>query len=266
MPEIKIKPPWADLGDGSAGDGGKPGTGPLLEPEYAAPYRAYARSPTPENADALLSAVRPVLSEAVRSYAGGEAGSPTTTARAKSLALEAFSRYDPDRAKLRTHLLSHLRGLRRQTARSASPVYVPEGWRANAVRMSAALPDLEDRLGREPSDAELADHMGIGLDQVRRARSVPGVLASGQMADAQPSGPVVDPEAWKTWTEAVYLDSTPVDQVILDHGFGLHGKPVLTGGQIAKKLNISPGAVSQRKAKLQQQLNEYHTFLGQPQV
>jgi DNA-binding NarL/FixJ family response regulator len=51
--------------------------------------------------------------------------------------------------------------------------------------------------------------------------------------------------------------------VILEHALGLHGKPVLQNQQIAKKLRLSPGAVSQRKAKIQAKLNlqdDLHVF------
>lgn len=256
---VKVKPPWTTMGDP---DDAPAPTGPsLLEPEYAPAYHAYAAAPTPANASALLTAVHPIINEAARSYAGGEAGSPTVLANAKRLTLEAAGRYDPNRAKLRTHLLSHLRGLRRQVARSSAGVYAPEQWRLDAQRLSGHLPDLRDQLGREPSDAELSDHTGLSMERIRKARSVPGTLSSSQAGDAM-AVDKRDPEAYRMWVEAIYHDSSPIDQVILENSLGLFGKPIKSGGEVAKMINRTGGSVAQRKARLQQQLDMYETFLG----
>jgi hypothetical protein len=263
MPAPNYKPPWTSL-DPTPDAPSTAASSPapvLIEPEYASAFGAYRRAKSPENASALLTAVHPVLSEAVKSYAGGETGSATAMARAKSLALEAFDRYDPARAKLRTHLLSHLRGLRRQTARSAAGVYAPESWRIDRQRLDAALPEVRDALGREPSDAELADHLGVSLDRIQKARTVPGVLSGSQVQD-HVSAPRHDEAAWQTWLKIVYHDLGPVDQAILERSFGMHGHPVLSGSQIAKKVGLSPGAVSQRRARIQKVLDEYDAFMG----
>jgi DNA-binding NarL/FixJ family response regulator len=41
----------------------------------------------------------------------------------------------------------------------------------------------------------------------------------------------------------------------MEHTVGLHGKKVLPKQGIAAKLNLSPGAISQRAAKIQEKLN-----------
>jgi hypothetical protein len=66
-------------------------------------------SRSPEAAANLLTTVSPIIDKALKSYAGGESNTATLRARAKTMALEAVRRYDPTRAKLETHLLSHLR-------------------------------------------------------------------------------------------------------------------------------------------------------------
>ena len=246
--------PWAAYGE-------KP-QGALLEPQYADPYRAYVAAPGPETSGPLLTALRPVVDEALKSYAGSEAQSPTLRARAKQMALEAVRRYDPARAKLRTHLLSHLRGLRRVAERTTSAVYVPEQWRLDARRVDSALSELRDELAREPSEAELSARTGLPPARIRKAVQVPGVLASSQAGDAVPvSHP--SQRAWETWVRAVHADLNPTDQVILEHSLGeLFGRPTLPANQIAKKLNVSPGLVSQKKARIQQQLDEFDNFMG----
>lgn len=233
----------------------------MIEPHLAPAYFDYAQNRTPESADKLLSAVSPIIDESLRSYGGTESTSVTARARAKKMALEAARRYDPSRAKLRTHLLSHLRGLRRVTERMTSGVYVPEQWKLDARHVEAVTRDARDELGREPSDAEISDRTGIPLDRVRRSRGVPGVVAASQFEGSVASN-AGDDKAYKNWTEAVYTELSPIDQVILEHSFGMHAKPVLPGNKIAEMVGLSPGAVSQRRSKIQQQLDEYDAFLG----
>lgn len=233
----------------------------MLEPEFRAPVEAYLAAPSPATAGPVLRVVSPVIDEALRSYAGSESQAATARAQAKRLTLEAVRRYDPQRAKLRTHLLSHLRGIRRQVERASGGVYVPEQWRIDARTVSAVHADLRDELNRDPSDAEVADRASIPVDRVRRARNVPLVLSSSRGGEgvtvAAPSE-----HAWNRWVEGVYHDLHPTDQVILEHSFGLFGNPVLSGQDVAKKINLSPGAVSQRKARIQGMLNEFDSFMG----
>lgn len=259
--------PWSslptDMGAGpSAPTDRPPAPAPsLLEPEYANDYYDFVGTKSPQAADRLLTSLKPVMSEALRSYAGPEAQSPTLQARAKILTLQAMDRYDPQRAKLRTHLLSHLRSLRRVTERATAGAYLPEQWRLDARVVNATHADLRDELGRDPSDAEISDRAKIPLVRVRSARKVPMILSSGQVGD---SVPISTPQhrAWEIWCDAVYHDLAPTDQVILEHSFGLHGKPVLPANAIAAKLGLSAGAVSQRGAKIQQMLDSFEQFMG----
>lgn len=242
--------PWKSPGQGQT----------LLEDKYAEPYQAYKQNPSLETSGPLLKAIEPIINESLRSYAGTEAQTGTARARAKVLALDAINRYDPQRAKLRTHLLSHLRGLRRVTERSTAGVYVPEQWRIDSRRVDAALNDARDELGREPSDAELAERAGIPIERIRKARQVPGVLSGSQFEGAiEMSNP--SEKAWNSWVEGIYHDSDPKDQVILEYSLGLHGKPVLQANEVAAMLKLSPGAVSQRKARLQNALDEFELFM-----
>lgn len=238
----------------------KPTSSNLLENNFKVPYEAYMKSPGPETSGPLLAALKPVIDESLRSYAGSESQTATARARAKVMALDAVTRYDPSRAKLRTHLLSHLRGLRRTVERSISGVYVPEQWKIDSRRVDAAVTDARDELGREPSDAEISDRAGLPIDRVRRARQVPGVLAGSQFEGGFEFNHPGE-KAWKSWVDGIYHDSDPKDQVILEYSLGLHGKPVLPANEIATMLGLSGGAISQRKARLQIELDGFETFM-----
>ena len=54
----------------------------------------------------------------------------------------------------------------------------------------------------------------------------------------------------------VYYDLDDTNQSIMEYTLGLHGAPVLENREIANRLGITAGAVSQRKAKIQAMLDE----------
>lgn len=235
----------------------------MLEPDFAPHYDAWKDRPGPQTAQALLQAVRPTLDSAVRSY-GGRQPSPTLRGRAKLMALDAFDSYDPSRAKLRTHLMVQLQGLRRHAAREQQVVSVPERVALDQHRLSVYENELRDRLGRDPSDAEMSEHSGLSakrMGYVRQGRPgyAEGTIAATTSGEESPGG--MDPAVARAsgidphLLEFVYHDMDPSDQVIVEHTLGLHGRKRLPKQEIALKLGISAGAVSQRAARIQERLN-----------
>lgn len=231
-------------------------------PDLAAAAAAYAKTPHPESAAAFLHAAAPVLSRAVRAYAGAD--SPAVRAKAKQIALDAGLKFDPSRGvKPETFLLGHLQSLRRYGAALAAPVRLGDRLRADVVLVDRHAGDLRDALGREPSDAEVADRAGVPVERVARARGVPAAFVESAapegLTGAVPSGAS---EARKAWVAHLYHDLDPVSQVILERSTGLNGHPVLSTTEIAKLVGRTPGAVSQRKARIDQMLSEYAQLFG----
>lgn len=234
----------------------------MLEPEFAPHYNAWKTEPSPENTQHLVKALDPVLNSAIKSYAGSSIGSPTIKGKAKLIAINALKSYDPTRAKLRTHMMSQLQGLRRASAKETQILSIPEQVAIELGKVNEATNFLTDRLGRPPSDAELADHTGLSLKRLHYIRGVRPTYAEGTIANVRGDegqslyAPQVDqPDSYKAWEEFVYHDLEPIDQLIMEHSLGLHNKPVLSNQDIAKKLKVSPGAISQRKAKIQSKLD-----------
>lgn len=235
----------------------------LLEPEFEPHFTAWQSSPSPETASRLLQATQPVLDSALRSY-GGPTASPVLRSRAKLMTLDALKTYDPSRAKLRTHLMVQLQGLRRQAAREQQVISVPERVAIDLYHLHAAENELRDRLSRDPSDLELAEHSGMSLkrlEHVRRARpgyaegTVQAVTATDEdQGGFAPSVQSRNDDA--AWINFVYHDLDSIDQVIMEHVLGLRGKPVLPKQEIARRLGVSPAAVSQRAARIQEKLDQ----------
>lgn len=221
-------------------------------------YEKWKKEQTPANMGELLTASRPVLDTAIKSYGrGNQALLPS----ARRLAVDAFKTYDPSKgAKLQTHLMTQLQPLRRKAREAENVVNVPERVSADLYRLDQSNQALTDQLGREPSDRELADHTGLSMKRIGHVRTFQGTeTAESQLVD--PEGGVFypgteQPDPDRILIEYVHHDLDPVDQKILEWSTGLYGKDQLQKQEIANRLGLSPGAVSQRAAKIAKRLAE----------
>lgn len=247
----------------------RPRTG-LLEPEYAEAWEGYVKQPNPANASKILQAVTPVMNNAFRTYARTDTPGPAIRAHAKRIVLDALPRYDPDRAKLQTHLLVQLQGLQRYAARSGQVIRLPERVALDAYHLHNGSRELADRLGREPSDQELSDHLGMSLKRMAHVRQAkPPAIEShydptqNEWGSRTQAPGVVQSDREENWRNFVYHDLHPTDQLIMEHVLGMNGKPQLAKKDIAVKLKISPSAVSQRLARIQALLDRRDDFESQ---
>ena len=231
-----------------------------LEPEYADAYPSCKNDPTPEQASAFTNRLKPVIDIAVRPVGD----SPNVRGEAKRIVLQAAAKYDPTRSSLRNHLMQHLQGLRRYSIQQANPIRVPERVLLQHSKLKHASAELYEQLGRDPSSSELADHTGIPIDRIKYVRKYQAPLSEGMLSeptsgddeDSVMEHGVEHSVAPHILADLVYHDLHPRDQVIMEHSMGLHGNPVMPARQLAQKLNVTPGALSQRLAVIQHKFNE----------
>lgn len=232
-----------------------------LESDYAPAFNAWKAAPSPTTSSALLGAVRPVIDTTLRQYSGGSP-SPSLKSKAKILALNAFKSYDPTKGRLRTHLYSHMQGLQRINARENNIITIPERVALDYGHVQEASASLRDRLGREPSNAELSNHTGLSAKRLAYIRQSNLPVSEGAATQIDAEGDQADPAVnipgrndGRAWEDFVYYDLGSTDQVIMDYVLGRHGMPKLQVNQIAAKLGVTPSAVSQRTMKIQKLLD-----------
>lgn len=239
-----------------------------LESEYADVFDAWRRSPDPRTSSALLSAVDPVINQALRAYGGTSMASPTLRSKARQRALRAFRSYDPNRGSLRTHLMGQLRGLQRAGAREAQIISLPEQVVLDRQHLEEAEEELRVHLGHEPSTQKLADVTGLSPRRITYIRQARPVTATGTLAAQTPerfpvsSIPGQEDAFAAGWNDLVYHDLSDTDQIVYDYLLGAHGKPRLSTTEIARRLGITPSAVSQRAGRIQQKLDERWSLGG----
>lgn len=225
------------------------------EPEHAPVFAAWQADRSPANGAKLLQAIDPIVRSGVKTFAAD--GGATAYGRARLLAMKSLAGYDPTKSSLRTYLTHHMQSLQRFRAGQMSPIKVPERMLLMRNTLRRAESDLTDQLGRPPSALELSDHTGLPPPTIAKVRSVRTAAAEGGFSEGYDgdSGyggdPAVRSNSDGGWVRLVYHSVDPKDQLVLEHTLGLFGQPVLSTLAIAKKLGVTPAAVSQRKAKLQ---------------
>lgn len=230
-----------------------------LEPEYAPSYAEWQSNPNPQTTGNLLKAIRPAIDRAVHVYTGTT--DPIIVSKARSIALNSLPRYDAKQAKLGTYLMNQLQSLKRVARQQQQVISIPERVQMDSQSLHRVESELTEKLGREPSTAELSRNSGLSAKRIAHVRKFRYPVSESQMTSVDEDGNESTPggvqsnEHAKVWREIVYLDADPIAQKIMEWSFGMHGSPVLSNQAIAIKLRLSPGAVSQRKANIQQMLD-----------
>ena len=242
------------------------GSSNQLEDDFADDFGAWQAEKTPVTTGALLRRLEPTIRKGISINAGGDS-SPTTLGHARKLTLSAIRTYDPTKAKLSTHVINNLQGLRRFNRQRQQVLRVPEQVSLSRTHLGRMSSELEDQLGREPTDDELGDYTGWSPRKLERVRAAVLPASEGMFAGSGGSDEesAYEPATYQPGAEnsgnrmllgAIYADLNPVNKKIFEWTLGWNGNDVLQNQEIAKRLNLSPGAISQRKAIIQQQLLE----------
>ncbi len=244
----------------------------LLEPDYAEPFNAWKAKPSPATHGAMLKVVQPVIDSAVKSYGGGSQ-SPLLVSRARRMVLDALPTYDATKGPLKVHLDNQLRGLRRASAQQNQIINIPEQVRLDQHHLFEAENRLRDWHGRDPTDDELCDEVGLSAKRLAYVRKASGGMPEGSLEKMTPDGEdAIAPEIVSTdddaWNQFVYASLPPQDRLVMEWTLGMNNKRRLPSTEIARRLGVSPAAVSQRKARIQSVLDQRRSLgvLGWPQA
>lgn len=241
-----------------------------LEKEFRNVYNVWKSNNTPEANDMMLKAVNPIIDTAVKTYAGA-GHNPVIKSRAKKIVIDSLPKYDPANTKLKTYIFNQLQGLKRFSMQQAQIISIPEQVQLDYVNLKKKEDELREDLGRDPSTQELSDATYLSpkriayVKQLRMPSSEGTVLrpmAGSENTDFNDPS-VVNPGSERNvgaWHQFVYDSLNGSDKLIMEHSFGLLGKEVLSNQEIAKKLGVSPAAVSLRRNKIQQELDKRDTL------
>lgn len=214
---------------------------------------AWRKKPGPESLKPLLEASDSVLDSALRSYAGGDQSLRT---QAKLLMLRGMKSFDSKRGvQLKTHLMNQLKPLQRLHLERSQPVDVPERMVMDSRLLHRTEQEYIDKYNREPNAQELAEESGLSLRRIAAVRTGARPFAAESISGEGVPGKEEDTSD-KIWTEYVHFDADPIDKKIIEWKTGLYSSPILENQEIARRLKLSPGAISQRSSKIAAKLAE----------
>jgi len=159
----------------------------------AALWERYADNPTREIRDQLIVHYSPLVKYVASRVA---AGLPQNVEQADLVSygifglIDGIDKFDPGRGyKFETYAISRIKGAMLDELRSMD--WVPRSVRTKAKRIEQANAKLEARLGRAPSDEEIADELSVTvaeLDEMLSKISFVGVVALDEMLSGAERG------------------------------------------------------------------------------
>jgi RNA polymerase sigma-B factor len=152
--------------------------------------QAYASSRDPALRDRIILAYLGLADRLAGRYCHSRGSTPedlTQTARAGLIA--AIDRYNPDYGnRFVPYAVACVVGeLKRHLRDSSWRLHVPRPLKEQALRLCRAADELHQRLGRSPTTSELAEHLGIGEEEV-----LEGLAAMGSRVEVSLDQPVGD--------------------------------------------------------------------------
>lgn len=204
-------------------------------------WRAWKQMPTPQNLEALIKQLNPVLQREMMRWSG-VVPKYVLENEAKKLAIKACETYNPNAGTaLATHVTNQLQKLSRIAYQRQSSMRVPEQQRLTFNRYNAAVRHLEDLNGRKPTMDDVADYLAIKPKALQKIVENVGrkeLIESGE-------GPQFIQHAESDVLDLAYGDMTPVQKKIFEMRTGYNNTPIAKSAkEIMKALNITQSQLS----------------------
>ena len=223
---------------------------------------AWQKDPNEQNTALVLKKMQPTIASAMNSYAPG--ADNRLGIKAANITLKTLKSYDPSYGtEPSTYVFHALKRLARYNAANEYMIPRSESAQLERNRVKAVYDSFVDNYEREPSVAELADKTGFSMKKIQQLMSggaeisESSTLTEDSRRDTVGSSDLTDDD----YFEYVYSSVGPMDQKIMDWTSGKHGKKQLSNNDIARRLKVSPAAVSQRKGRIQAMLAEIREVL-----
>lgn len=216
-------------------------------------YEQWINEPTSENFQKLYRAAEPVINYAIGYYAKDLANSPSLKLKAKKIVYECVKNYDKSKGSLVNYLMMYLQRLQRYAGQQRRMIQQSENLAMKLMDLQKTEQELSAELGRAPTTIELADKMGISVDAIERIRKRGRIgIAESQVPEWVEGRQLgyESEEMMDLLKNYYYFDADPASKYILEHKFGLFGRPIKSNTEIAKDLGMSPSAITQRIDKI----------------
>ena len=209
----------------------------------------------------LMEAMQGPIMTAVNAYAAAPLPRVTLELMAKQYAVDAFNDFDTSRGYgFSSYVITSVKQkLYRYVGQYQNVARIPEHQIGQIGPLNEATADLTSRFGREPTSAEVADHMGIPIENVTDMRRLmrKDLTEEGGGGVDQYEAYEHDPDFERA--SMSYYGMSTVERQIFDFSLGAHGQPKLSTNEIASRLRISAGRVSQLKKSVALKIKPFLT-------
>lgn len=200
--------------------------------------------------------------------------------------IAAVDSYDHDRGRLAPHARMHIRKeMLALIAAQRSLLHLPSSVNYQALLIARAESSLTGELGREPTEAEIAQAAGLSITRLRTVRQALGTIVSLDDTgdedaedginlhealadeDAASGDETASSSSRSEWLAKALLKLAPREQKLLQRHYGLDGRGGLPLAQVATELSISRERLRQIEIgalrKLRQLLQVNGAHLGE---
>jgi DNA-directed RNA polymerase specialized sigma subunit len=212
----------------------------------------------PNDLRPLLQKFRPLIRKRANHWAT-QADLPPATVHAEFNRhfLVACKTYNPKLgAALGTWVTHKLQKAQRWVGNYQDPTRVQEGRYYRIGEFNNAKATLDDRLGRDPTSQELAEHLGWNPNEVKRLQQeTRGTTFSGSFEGFDPTS--IQPSKESEALDLVRFQLDPDEMRVYEHTIGYGGKEILKPGEISRKLGLSPAKVSRLRNSITEKLENH---------
>lgn len=199
---------------------------------------------------AFIKEVTPTIDKCVASFAGND---PSYKTQARLLAIDAAKTYDPAKGgSIDTHVYNHLKRLQRISAQRTNLPKISENMSLDKLQVARAIREYQADHGSDPSTEDLANILGMSRKRIDAIMNNKAVVSEGVFTTEHGDSTVASKSthALDLYNNAIYDELDNTDKKIYEWATGYGKGERLSNAEIAKRLNISPAAVSQRYAKI----------------
>ena len=117
----------------------------------------------------IIPQIRPIVIAATSKWSGTL---PQEALQAKSMqiATNALRKYDPNKSALSTYLYPRLQKISRDVYTAQNVIRIPESRITMIGTLNSSINDLSIKLGRTPTDEEVADDLTWSVNLVKKLR------------------------------------------------------------------------------------------------
>ena len=219
-------------------------------------YDIWAKTKSREDLSRLVNSLMPIAGKEIQ-RASGTLPQSALTSEAKKWVIQAIKTYQPGRgAVLSTHVTNYLQKVRRLNYTYQKVARLPESRQLQFTEFNNAKTWLEETLGREPTEEELAAKLGWSKKQTVKFREM--MFRDWGTTGASLDSPYHEYDTTPAFMKELRSLLTEQEAKLMDL---ILGDEKASNAELARKMNTSTSMVSVLKASIKKKTEKVKHLL-----